>query len=468
MPLADWEPLTPEATSLALEQLFAKRPDVMKSGRERMFRALARADAFGGSDPFGLTVPSVLVGGTNGKGSTSGFLYQLLAASGQRVGLYTSPHLVEFCERIQVSDCYLDDGMLMSGLRALERGLGDTLCLDLSFFELTTLLALRAFRELGVDIKVLEIGLGGRLDACNAVNPSLSIITSIGRDHTEILGNTLAAIASEKAGIMRPGVPLIWAGGRDGEAASTLAAIAAGQGTPLWSLDELISVEGQQLALKVPGRARASLPLPPAWPWWPEFLRRNFSAAAAALAYLREPGAIARAGRALLAEELPSAPSLQGRFQFLHAAPLGEPPRPLLVDVCHNQDGARVLLDALRARGLGGSGAKLPAIISMFKDKDCAAVLDTLRAVVDPLVFYRQDAARSWSHADLPVRHQDVPWADNVAQAWRYATARLAPESLLLACGSVHGIGELMAFLAIKPAQSALALNANKLGGACP
>lgn len=146
------------------------------------------------------------VAGTNGKGSVANLLAATLQASGYRVGLFTSPHLVDFRERIRVDGKMVDKRTVS---RFVERWLKSGLQCKPSFFELTTALAFEYFKQCKVDIAVIEVGLGGRLDSSNIITPILSIITNISRDHTQFLGNTLAEIASEKAGIIKPNVPVV-------------------------------------------------------------------------------------------------------------------------------------------------------------------------------------------------------------------------------------------------------------------
>jgi len=148
--------------------------------------------------------PSVLIAGTNGKGSTAAMVHAVLVAAGHRVGLYTSPHLVNFTERIRIGHAEIDRAAVVQGVQSI-RARVDVEASGLTFFEVTTLLALLAFANAQVEVAVLEVGLGGRLDATNVVEPIASAVTSIGFDHEEYLGDSLAAIAREKAGVMRRG-----------------------------------------------------------------------------------------------------------------------------------------------------------------------------------------------------------------------------------------------------------------------
>ncbi len=182
----------------------AMRPGRIEPGLERV-RCVAEALGLtlgGGTSRF------VLVAGTNGKGSTVAFLGAILEATGQRVGRYTSPHLMDVSERIQINSTCIGSGEFVShGVDVLARA-GE--CgIELTYFEVVTLIALLHFEAMAVDWAVLEVGLGGRLDATNIVEPALSIVTTIGMDHMDFLGHTLEEIAWEKGGITRPGTPLV-------------------------------------------------------------------------------------------------------------------------------------------------------------------------------------------------------------------------------------------------------------------
>jgi folylpolyglutamate synthase/dihydrofolate synthase len=150
------------------------------------------------------------VAGTNGKGTTSGMIWRLLSAAGFKVGLFTSPHLSEFRERITVSGHDVTNTLLVESITRIRKQLKPELWADLTFFEINTLLAFMVFEQLETEINVLEVGLGGRLDCVNVYDPDVAVITSIGLDHMEFLGDSLTLIAREKAGIMREGRPVIW------------------------------------------------------------------------------------------------------------------------------------------------------------------------------------------------------------------------------------------------------------------
>src|SRR4051794_2193757 len=199
-----------------LEQIQARVPRGIVFGLERVNAALAEL-----GDPH-LDLACVHVAGTNGKGSTSAMVESIARAAGLRTGLYTSPHLCRFAERIRLDGEPIDDDAFAA---ALDRVLGGCRA-DLTVFESLTIAAFVAFHDAGVELAVIEVGLGGRLDATNAIRaPLCTAITSIGLDHTEYLGPTIADVAREKAGILKPGAPAVL-GPMPEEAYRAIAAVA--------------------------------------------------------------------------------------------------------------------------------------------------------------------------------------------------------------------------------------------------
>ncbi len=183
-----------------LERILALHPTEIDMGLARI-RAVANRL---GINP---RVPVITVAGTNGKGSTVALLNALATAAGARVGVYTSPHILRFNERVRIAGSLVDDTSLCHAFAAVDAARGDT---SLTFFEFTTLAAFWLFQQAELDLWVLEVGLGGRLDAVNLVDPSVALVTSISLDHTDWLGSDLAQIAAEKAGIARPDKPLLY------------------------------------------------------------------------------------------------------------------------------------------------------------------------------------------------------------------------------------------------------------------
>lgn len=240
---------TEEQYVKALDELFDKHPSVQKDG----FTSGAYKPGLSGMEAFDSALGhpwmrwrSIHVAGTNGKGSVSSMLAAALAAQGYSVGLYTSPHLLDFRERMKI----VSDGSFRLPSREFVWDFLHEQKLDnLSFFEITTGMAFKWFADEEVDIAVIEVGLGGRLDSTNIITPELSIVTSIGLDHCAMLGNTRAEIAGEKAGIFKPGVPaLVW--GRDEETEDVFQSKAADCHCPLFFAEDF---DCDQFALDLKG-----------------------------------------------------------------------------------------------------------------------------------------------------------------------------------------------------------------------
>jgi dihydrofolate synthase/folylpolyglutamate synthase len=228
---------TSEQYNRLLEELYNRHPSVQNTG----FTAGAYKPGLAGMERFDAALGhparqfrSIHVAGTNGKGSVSSMLAAALSATGLRVGLYTSPHLVDFRERIKLVE---PDGWSMIPREEVFRFLTENELEGLSFFEITTGLAFWWFAAQQVDVAVIEVGLGGRLDSTNILTPELAVVTSIGLDHCALLGNTRGAIAAEKAGIFKPGVPAL-CGQRDDETAPVFEARASVVPCPLFFAED--------------------------------------------------------------------------------------------------------------------------------------------------------------------------------------------------------------------------------------
>lgn len=450
----------PPTSEAVLAALYAKRPQVIKPGLERIRAGLPYLCAGA------LATPSVLIAGTNGKGTTTGYLFQMLAASGVPTGIFTSPHLYEFSERIQTS-CppRVTDAELVTVLSAFVARTPPAVYEAMSFFEVSTLLGLDAFQARGTAVNLMEVGLGGRFDSTNAIEPGLSIITSIGLDHQQFLGDTTAKIAFEKAGIMRPGVPVVLPapgarGSLDADAESVLLGRAAALGAPVFRAGLHATIGGGCLTLAVPGLPPATAALPRRWRDLPPFLADNLEKAAIAYWFLAHAPAFAGIWRALPAPDLtraldesrlaasPPPPSLRARFERTTARG-----RDVLLDVCHNVHGAKAFTAALAPVRAAAGGRRLPAVVSILADKDVDGVLDVLRAALDPIHLYALDAERTWSKAQLAARHQDLPWHENLETAWDAALRDEAASGLapapIVACGSVYGLGQVLSFLGL-------------------
>ncbi len=371
----------------------------------------------------------VQVGGTNGKGSVSALLAACLEAAGRRVGLYTSPHLVEFSERIRVNGQPIAPSDVVDGVEALGTLVAR---LDATMFEATTALALDHFAQAGVEVAVLEVGLGGRLDSTTVGRPVAEILARIDLDHQRYLGDTLAAIAAEKAAIIRSGVALSARQAPEAEAVVLRRAAEAGVPLLLEGRDLSVSVrrfslEAQHLDLAGPGfrleDARCRL--------IGVYQPGNALLAAAAAHRLGVPERAILAG--LATAEWP------GRFQILRREPL------LLLDGAHNPAGVRALADSLRAYF---PGQPVTLVLGISADKDHAGILGALCPVATRLIltgFAHPRAARPAALLEaVPPGGPAPEVAASPAEALAMAQDDPATPMVCVA-GSLFLIGEVLA-----------------------
>lgn len=311
---------------------------------------------------------SVHVAGTNGKGSACALIERVLRAARVRTGLFTSPHLVDFRERIRMSGRWASEEVLRRGLEQIKTLPASH---DATFFEIATALGFSEFAAQGVEWAVIEVGLGGRLDTTNVLTPEVCAITSIGQDHGEILGGTIEAIAAEKAGILKPGVPCVSGVEHDG-AASVIARVAREVGAPLVQARDVVDVSG---AMYGPWGARMAVECEP----WGRFQlqmrlrgshqRENARVALAVLAQLDARGL-----------SIPLAALREGFAEVRWPGRLEPAPtvRRLWWDGAHNTEGVRRLAQAWR----GDMKLEPPAAIvfAVARDKDARVMLQRLRA----------------------------------------------------------------------------------------
>jgi dihydrofolate synthase/folylpolyglutamate synthase len=309
----------------------------------------------------GLTLPAavITVGGTNGKGSCVAMLEAMLRAGGYRVGTYASPHLLRFNERIRVDGAEVDDRTLCRAFEAVESARGEV---SLTYFEHVTLAAFWVFARAALEVMVLEVGLGGRLDAVNVLDADVAVVTTVDLDHQEWLGPDRDSIGREKAGIFRSGRPAVF-GGEDPPAGLFDAADRIGARLLLFGRDFRVTLRDGGWDFEGFGRRRPGLPLPALRG---SFQVRNAAAAVAALESVadRLPLSTVALREGLLSVRLP------GRFE-VHPGPV-----TLIFDVAHNPEAARGLAENL-AQLAAGEGRTF-AVFSMLRDKDIAAVARTL------------------------------------------------------------------------------------------
>jgi dihydrofolate synthase/folylpolyglutamate synthase len=348
-----------------LEWQQSAHPVAIDLGLERVARVLRRT-GWGG-----FRQPVITVGGTNGKGSCVALLDAMLRAGGFRVGTFTSPHLVDYRERIRIDGEWVSEASLVA---AFER-IADARCDDsLTFFEFNTLAALLVFETAGPDAIVLEVGLGGRLDAVNVVDADVAVVVSVGLDHMEYLGTDRESIGLEKAHVMRPGKPAIVS---DPLPPASVVAHAAAIGADLWLVGRDFSHRGDRQQWAWSGRGRRYHALSyPALRGANQLL--NASGAIAALEALRErlPITAQAVRNGLAMVELP------GRFQIVPGQPA------LVLDVAHNPQAVAALAVNLDAMGFF---PRTHAVFGAMRDKDIPALLAKMVPLVD-----------AWHCCDLP------------------------------------------------------------------
>lgn len=390
--------------------------------------------------------PSVHIAGTNGKGSTAAMIAAGLMESGYRTGLYTSPHLVNFTERIRVNGQQIPEQDLISYTQLLEKEIQKT---KATFFEATTAIAFKYFEDKAVDIAVIETGLGGRLDATNVVTPLLSIITSIGLEHTDILGNSLKSIAHEKGGIIKHNVPCILGtvGKRELE---VLQRISRRRRTSLIYLPQKSSTAirshslmGFTADIQTPFTSYENIQFPLAG----EFQTRNLAIALTAMDCLRLNGysrLTATPIRRGLAK-VQRLTGLRGRLEVFSKNPL------IILDVAHNPDALRALVESLRKL----YARKMVLVFGVMKDKDVQGMVSELvklSRIAFAVAPKTPRAADSKSIADVfhGMRSKCL-CTKSVPQALQLALGEARPGEAILITGSHYLVGEFMKEKDVRP-----------------
>ncbi len=420
MTLSDW-----------LTRLESLHPKSIDLGLDRVRAVAQRLD-------IELSCPTIVVAGTNGKGSTCAMLASMLRAAGYRVGLYTSPHLLVFNERARIDGIDASDTELVEQFEAVEAARRDT---SLTYFEFTTLAILRLFAQSRLDAAVLEVGLGGRLDAVNLVDADVAIVTSVDIDHVDYLGGTREAIGREKAHVYRAGRPAICC---DPQPPATLLEHAAAIGADLWRFGQDFRYEGsaeqrgQQWSYIGRGQRRSGLPYP-ALRGANQLL--NACGALAALEALaqRLPVSQQAVRQGLLTVELPA------RFQVLPGRPV------VILDVAHNPHAAAVLATNLDSMGYFPA---THAVFGMLRDKDIANVVRHVAPHVDHWHLGSTPGPRGTPADDVAalvraatqgsVRHASIDTYDSVADACRAALERASADDRILAFGSFLTVADAM------------------------
>ena len=398
-----------------LRHIERQHPQAIALGLERVLEVLNRMK-------IRLQCPVITVGGTNGKGSTCAMLESILRAGGCRTGLYTSPHLVRYNERVRIAGMEADDALLAESFSVVEKARGEV---PLTYFEFGTLAALWALSRNKIETAILEVGLGGRLDAVNMIDADCAVLTSVGIDHVNYLGPDRESIGREKAGIFRAGRPAVIA-----EPDPPQSVLRAAGEKLLLGTDFGFTAENTQWTYWGPKRRRAGLAHPA--------LRgaiqlRNASAALCALDALAAPVAMQEVRRGLAEVALP------GRFQVL-------PGRPqVILDVAHNVEAAKVLADNLLASGYAGETI---AVCGMLRDKDIGGVLRALEPRITRWHFASLPGPRGAAADELEriLGRSDEQHASPAA-AFASALKRAGEGDKIVVFGSFVTVGEVMAWL---------------------
>lgn len=373
--------------------------------------------------------PALHIAGTNGKGSTAAMLHRILSAQGYRVALYTSPHVASFTERIRAGEQEIAEQEVVE----LAEGIGDRSAkahVSLTFFEFVTVMALLYFARRKVDVAVVEVGLGGRLDATNLVHPCASIITTISKDHEAYLGTDLLSIAREKGGIIKKGVPVV-CGSLPPEVSELLRGIAEANGSASYFLGRDFSFTLKQDGLfdyRGPDWNLADLSLG---------LRGRYQRANAALAL----SALELARNNFPVSEAAVRTGLQtvlwpGRFELVLHQPT------VILDGAHNGEGVRALASEVRDFS---QGRKVKLLFGAMADKDWPYMLTELSAVAGEIVLTRVPMERSVDPRELAKAvPPDVPHAviADPREAVRFLLGKANPEDIILVTGSLYLLGE--------------------------
>ena len=398
-----------------LQFIEQQHPKTIALGLERVSEVFASLE-------IQLDFPVITVGGTNGKGSTCAMLESILRRAGYRTGLYTSPHLLRYNERVRIAGLEVEDGPLCEAFEAVETARGKT---PLTYFEFGTLAALWWFAREHIEFAVLEVGLGGRLDAVNIVDADCAVLTSVGIDHIDYLGPTREGIGREKAGIFRAGRPAVIA--EPDPPQSVLAA----PGEKLYlGKDFGFQADAAQWSYWGPRGRRGGLAYPA--------LRgkaqlRNAAAALCALDTLELPIAMQEVRRGLAEVELP------GRFQVL-------PGRPqVILDVAHNAQAAKTLADNLADSGFA---PQTIAVFGMLRDKDIAAVVRELAPRITRWHLASLSGPRAATAGELAAHVEGkVHRFDSASQAFAAAREAAGESDKIVVFGSFVTVAEVMGWL---------------------
>lgn len=390
-------------------------------GLERLRKVVARLPRFSGR--------VITIGGTNGKGSTTAFLESIYLAGGYRVGAYFSPHLERFNERIRLVGQEVDDAALCAAFAAVEEA---RVLVSLTYFEFATLAAFVLFSQANLDVALLEVGLGGRLDAVNVWDCDVAVIVSVGTDHKDWLGPDRETIGREKAGIMRSGRPVIL--GLDPPASVLAEALRIGARAQVAGRDFSYERTGSQWRYRGVKGVR-DLPYPA--------LRGTYQLHNAACALAAVDALLALPVSAGAIREGLVDVRLRGRFQTLPGQPT------VVLDVAHNTEAAQVLAQTLRDQPVAG---RTLAVVGMFQDKPLEATLAVFKGLVDNWYLATLADKRGASATRLAAALADSgqvaqSLCENVESAYQLALQAARPIDRVVVFGSFKTVGAIMSLV---------------------
>ena len=433
--------MTRDEYRAALEQLFQRRRFGIRPGLETVGALLAN---LGHPER---KFPSIHVTGSKGKGSTAAMAQAVLTAHGRRTGLFTSPHLSTYRERVRIDGRPIPRSAVVDGLRRVDvaareaEGTGTT-DRDPTFFEVTTALAFDWFAREQVDAAVVEVGIGGRLDATNVLDARVGVVTTIELEHTDLLGPDLASIAREKSGIFHRGMTGV-VGDLPKEAGTVVAAEADRLAVPLWHLekevrvtDRVLSESGQTFAVHVPGRSFPELFVPLLGRFQPSNAALAVAAVvrfAPAVGLTLDPGSV-RQGLEKV--------RWPGRLERMAKRP------ELFYDVAHTPESARALAQSLAEISPLASPEESTIVFGCLREKNVVGILDALSPLARTLVVVPVRSERGARAAELRAaavgRFPRIVEARTAAEGLALARAGTGPDGLTLVVGSDYLVGELL------------------------
>jgi dihydrofolate synthase/folylpolyglutamate synthase len=406
-----------------LDWIYHLRGGVIDLRLDRMAQALA---LFGHPER---RFPAFHIAGTNGKGSTAAMLHRILSLAGYRTGLYTSPHLVSFTERIRIGEQEISPEEVVSLAAEIKERTGRA-AVALTFFEIVTVMAFVFFARRQIDVGVIEVGLGGRLDATNLVLPLVTLITTIAMDHEAFLGSDLLSIGREKAGIIKPAIPVV-CGGVPAEVAALIKEIAGEKKSPshFLGVDFNFSLKKER-CFDYKGMTQNLKDVAVALHGRHQCANAALALAALELADSSFPVTEKQKRAGLESVQWP------GRFEILHEHPW------IILDGAHNGEGVHALADTLDEFG---RGRKIKLLFAAMQDKDWRTMLSVLLPKIHELVLTRVAMERSAEPAQI-AGHLGGTFPCRVipdaAAALRMLTAEAGAQDVILAAGSLYLLGE--------------------------